>query len=79
MNVFRVCAVSIMIILGLSLSGCGGGGAEVKSETTAETSAQTLGQELIDLKKAYDMGIISEREYNEAKQKLIEKKTRISP
>jgi hypothetical protein len=48
----------------------------VKSETVAETSAQTLGQELIDLKKAYDMGIISEREYNETKQKIIEKKTK---
>jgi len=40
-----------------------------------QTSTQTLGQELIDLKKAYDMGIISEREYNETKQKLIEKRT----
>jgi hypothetical protein len=34
-----------------------------------------VGQKLIDLKKAYDMGIINEREYNESKQKLIEKRT----
>jgi len=75
MKFLKMSMASVMIIGALSLSGCGGGGAEVKSETTAETSAQTLGQELIDLKKAYDMGIISEREYNDAKQKLIEKKT----
>ena len=75
MNFFKVFAVSVMIILGLGLSGCGGGGAEVKSETSAEASGQTLGQELIDLKKAYDMGLISEKEYNEVKQKIIEKRT----
>ncbi|MFZ2196669.1 MAG: SHOCT domain-containing protein [Thermodesulfovibrionales bacterium] len=75
MNFIRTFVASIIIILGLGLTGCGGGGAEVKAETVAETSAQTLGQELIDLKKAYDMGIITEREYNESKQKLIEKKT----
>jgi hypothetical protein len=76
MNVMRSCAASIMAILGLSLCGCSGGGAAVTTETIAETSSQTLGQELIDLKKAYDMGIISEREYNETKQKIIEKRTK---
>jgi len=75
MKFLKLCAVCVIMILGLSLSGCGGGGAEVKSETKAETSGQTLGQELIDLKKAYEMGIISEGEYHDAKQKIIEKRT----
>lgn len=65
-----------MVIWALCLAGCSGGGAAVTTETTAETSAQTLGQELIDLKKAYDLGIISEREYNDTKQRIIEKRTK---
>jgi hypothetical protein len=75
MSVRSACLASIMLVLIPSLSACGGGSAEVRSETTAETSTQTLGQELIDLKKAYDMGIINEKEYNETRQKLIQKKT----
>ena len=46
--------------------GCGGGGAKVKT-TTHNTS---LGQELVDLKKAHDAGIINKKEYDTAKKYL---------
>ena len=33
----------------------------------------TVGQELIDLKKAYDEGALSEEEYNNLRQELLNK------
>jgi len=48
----------------LILSACGGGGAEV------QTHNSTLGQELIDLKKAKDEGLLTEREYSRAKSDI---------
>ena len=33
----------------------------------------TVGEELIDLKKAYDAGAITEEEYNEIKEKILER------
>lgn len=64
--------VMAMIAAGLlagTLAGCGGGGAE----STTQVSTQTLGQELTDLKAAYDSGAISESEYESAKKTLLNK------
>lgn len=33
----------------------------------------TYGQQLLDLKKAYDSGVISEREYNKARDNILDK------
>ena len=57
------------IVISLTMSGCGGG-AKVK----AETRTTTLGQELTDLDKAYKSGILSEKEYKSAKDKLLKAK-----
>jgi hypothetical protein len=51
-------------------SGCGGGGA-----TYQAASSQTLGQELQDLQQSYDKGIITQKQYEETKKKLIKKHT----
>jgi hypothetical protein len=50
-----------------ALSGCGGGGADVKSDI----STTTTGQQLMDLKKAYDAGAISESEYERERKKIL--------
>jgi len=63
-----------MFFLSLIIGGCGGGGADVKTESSSY--ATTLGQELKDLEDAYKKGIISEKEYNDAKKKLIEQRTK---
>jgi hypothetical protein len=44
-------------------------------EEAKTTTTTTLGDELKDLKDAYDKGIITEKEYNAAKEKIIKQRT----
>ena len=63
-------ALTLLLIfasLFVIFTSCGGGGAKVQQ------NSQTLGQELIDLDKAYKDGIISEKQYNDSKKALIKK------
>ena len=52
------------------LSGCGGGGA-----TFQATGNKTLGQELQDLQQSYDKGIITKKEFEDTKKRLMKKYT----
>jgi hypothetical protein len=54
----------------LTVGACGGGGAEVKSEVTTTT----VGQQLIDLKKALDTGAMTQQEYEQQRKKILEQK-----
>ena len=47
----RLSIIGVVVTTALA-SGCGGGGAKVQSEITTTTK----GQQLLDLKKAYDSG-----------------------
>ena len=56
------------LILSGMLAACGGG------ETTrveSETHTTTIGQELLDLERAYDRGIITKSEYERTKKDII--------
>jgi hypothetical protein len=64
--------VVCVIVWGLSITGCGGGSAEVK----AQTYTKTLGRELMDLHDSYKRGIITEKDYTEVKKKVLEQRTR---
>lgn len=57
----------VSALLTTLLSGCGGGGAKVSNQTTATT----VGQELLDLDRAYKSGLISEKEYNNTREKIL--------
>lgn len=59
--------VTCLLVLAFALAGCGG---TTRIETT---NSVTLGQELIDLDKAYKDGVISEKEYKNAKESILEK------
>jgi len=69
--------ISIALAATLLFSGCfslrlgGGSSKKMTTENKTETTNVTLGQQLIDLKKAYDAGLISEREYNSQRKKLL--------
>lgn len=55
--------------MGVTLAGCGGGGAEVRSEMTTVST----GQQLIDLKKALDSGAMTKKEYDREREKVLDK------
>ena len=73
MKLFKICALTLMVLMSASFVSCGGG---TQTDVKTETSTTTLGQELQDLNKAYKDGIITEKEYKDAKEKLIKKKTK---
>jgi hypothetical protein len=58
-----------IMLVSLVLSGCGGG-----TTVQSNTRTTTLGQELMDLEKAYKSGIISEKEYKSTREKLLKGK-----
>jgi len=57
----------LMLLIVFSLSGCGGGGANVEARST------TTGQELIDLDKAYQQGLMTEKEYESKKKDIMKR------
>ncbi len=72
MKMPRLLIISPVLLLAAVLTaGCGGGGAKVQASTTTTTT--TMGQELSDLKKAYDQGIISKDQYEKSKNKILKR------
>lgn len=71
----KICAAAILAFFPFTVAGCCGGGSNVKSETT--NFSTTLGQELSDLQKAYDQGVITEKQYREAKEKLLKERGKV--
>ena len=63
------------VLLGTFLTGCCGGGTTVQPTpvTVAPGSSATVGQQLIELKKAFESGAITEAEYNKLKQDAMDK------
>ena len=48
-----------------------GGGTRTSVHNQSQTYDVSLGQQLIDLQKAHDQGIITDHEYNAQKKKLL--------
>jgi len=65
----RAVLATLVIAAAATLTACGGGGAEVRSEVTTVSQ----GQELIDLKKALDSGAITKDEYDRLRQKALQR------
>jgi hypothetical protein len=70
MKFLKIASVVPLIMFSLLLTGCGG--ADVKTSSTTTTT--TLGQELLDLKKARDQGVITDKEYETMKQDIMKKR-----
>jgi hypothetical protein len=69
MKLMRVLTVALLLACSGTMLGCGGGGADVKQTTTTTT----LGKELQDLDDAYKKGLLSEKEYKDARKNLMKK------
>jgi len=52
-------------------AGCGGGGTTVEAKSTATTT--TMGQELMDLDASHKKGLIDDKEYEKAKEAILER------
>jgi hypothetical protein len=67
--------LSLILLLPLLLGGClglhFGGGTRSSVRNQSQTYDVTLGQQLLDLQKAYDSGVITEHEYKAQKKKLL--------
>ncbi len=57
--------LAVLCLAGLLLGACGG------NTSTVQTGNTTVGQELLDLKRAYEAGIITEKEYERAKRRIL--------
>lgn len=66
---YLVIIALVILSVGLTTTGCGG----KKSSASVQTTTTTLGQELVDLQQAYEKGIITEKEYNDLKKKVMKK------
>lgn len=59
-SIYAVLALTMV----LGVAACGGGSTTVKQ-------TETQGQQLLDLKEAYDKGVITEKEYKSTKSKIL--------
>jgi hypothetical protein len=78
-RLLRVFIVTTLVVLSISLAGCciggiGGGKKEVRTES--QNISTTLGDELRDLKAAYDEGIITEKQYQESKERIMKQRAK---
>jgi hypothetical protein len=75
MKLTKAVVAVLVVVVGLYLWGCCGGSKETVVVPQSQPTP-TLGQELQDLEEAYKKGAISKDEYEAAKKKLLEQKTK---
>jgi hypothetical protein len=72
-KILSLLCISLLAIFGFT--GClglhFGGGTKTDVQNRSQTYDVTLGQQLLDLQKAYDAGVITQSEYNSQKRKLL--------
>ncbi len=79
MSFLKMFLLGLAMVFIFNLGGCCGGGGSTKVVTTPAAPAApttTLGQELKDLDDAYKQGAITKEEYEKAKKKLMEQRSK---
>ena len=67
MSMFKTTAAVAVMSMVLMMAGCGG------SDVRTQTTTTTTGQELLDLKKAYDTDVITEKEYERKRKEILDR------
>ncbi len=67
--VAAICLISSLVLI----QGCGRKSSSSSTNYTTNKTT-TTGQELIDLQKAYNQGVISQKEFERQKEQILEKK-----
>ncbi len=67
----RTLAFLTMLLCSMLFSGCICAIGGARDQCTPVKQYATVGQELIDLKKAYDQGAITRDEYNQKKRQIL--------
>ncbi|MCL5779330.1 SHOCT domain-containing protein [Limibaculum sp. FT325] len=70
MRFFRVVGIGLVLMFPMVVAACGGGGA--KSETAVTNTTVSKGQQLIDLKSAFDAGAITQDEYERERKRILD-------
>ncbi len=76
MKLTKLFIVVMIVVVGVYLAGCCGGSKETVVVPPQSQPTQTLGKELQDLEEAYKKGAITKDEYETAKKKLLEQKSK---
>lgn len=66
----RATAPVVALLLAAALAGCWGGGADVRNSTRSTT----VGQELIDLERAHEQGLLDQREYERQRRRILRRR-----
>jgi hypothetical protein len=67
MHHLKLGTACLVLLLTLTLIGCGG------PRLRNEVQSTTKGQELLDLNQAREQGLITEKEYNQQKKKILKR------
>ncbi|MBO9475619.1 MULTISPECIES: SHOCT domain-containing protein [unclassified Shimia] len=58
-----------LALVGMTVAACGGGG-----NSTTTVNAVTIGDQLASLEKAYAEGLVSDKEYKQQREKILDGK-----
>lgn len=67
----RLVRTAAIILVALHLSGCAWGILNFVDQEIHHSRTTTIGQELLDLEKAYEAEVITEEEYDATKKELM--------
>ncbi|HET6491285.1 MAG TPA: SHOCT domain-containing protein [Syntrophales bacterium] len=76
MKTVRMLSALMIIVFGLSIAACCGGGTTTVQETQTQVQNPTAVNELLDLDNAYKNGAITKEEYEKLRQDILNKAAR---
>lgn len=73
-KVYTHSILAVLTVLCLLIAACGSDGTSIRPVQNTTNMSTTKGGELLDLKKAFDEGIISQSEYEKQRKIILNRK-----